>query len=266
MRSANCSGPSVLRVGGNSVDATTWDAGAPPTDGGTIGTTIGTADVDALSDFLDASGWSVIYAVGLKSSTPAAAATEATYAASKLGSSLVGFEIGNEIDNYGLSYTAVTANWNAEADAIVAAVPGATLTGPATASDGLVPSFAVAEKGRVALLTQHYYRGDGTLASATMAELLAPDPMLTPILHTMATSSSINAIADGYRIDECNSFYNHGASGVSNAFGSALWVLDYLFENAANGSFGRELPRRRNGAGRDATVLLHADRRGPPAQ
>jgi hypothetical protein len=231
-------GPSVLRLGGNSVDATTWQAGAPPTTGGTIGTMIGTADVDSLLDFLNATGWKTIYAVGLKKSTPAAAATEATYAAGKLGSTLIGFEIGNEIDLYGLAYSQLVGNWNGEADAIVAAVPNAVLTGPATAGHNLIPQFAKDEASRISLLTQHYYRGDGHAASSTLAELLAPDPGLLSMLQVMSTAVSTNHIANGYRIDECNSFYNHGSPGVSNTLGSALWVIDYLFTNALNGSSG----------------------------
>jgi hypothetical protein len=242
-------GPSVVRIGGNSVDATTWDAAAVPTEDGGLGSTIGTADVDALSDFLYATGWKTIYAVGLKHSTPAAAATEAQYVATKLGDALLGFEIGNEIDLYGLSTTQLFANWQGEADAIRQAVPGAIFTGPATAADNLVPPFAHAEASLVTLLTQHYYRGDGQAASSTMAELLAPDPALVPVLVTMGTADSANGIDGGYRLDECNSFYNHGAAGVSDAFGSALWVLDFLFANAAKGSTGVNL--HGGGAGQD---------------
>jgi len=232
-------GPSVLRLGGNSVDVTTWDPSAQPVSGGAVGTTIGTVEVDALRAFLDATGWKTIYAVGLKSSTPAAAATEATYAAGKLGATLIGFEIGNEIDLYpGLSYTQLLANWNGEADAIRAAVPGAVLTGPATASHNDIPMFAKDEAGRIALLTQHYYRGDGTQPAATMAELLTPDPGLTSMLQVMSTAVGANGTPSGYRIDECNSFYNHGSPNVSNAFGSALWGIDFLFTNALNGSTG----------------------------
>lgn len=244
-------GPSLLRIGGNSVDTTSWDAGAPPTDAAVLGTAIGTADVDNLAAFLAATEWKIIYAVGLKTSTPAAAAAEATYASSKLGSSLLAFEVGNEIDLYGLSQTQAFANWEGEADAIRAALPNAVLSGPATAGDGYIPAFAKSEASRISLLTQHYYRGDGEAATSTMAELLTPDPNLTSTLQTMQTAATTNAIASGYRIDECNSFYNHGASGVSNAFGAALWILDYLFTNALAGSTGVNL--HGGGTGQDGT-------------
>jgi hypothetical protein len=242
-------GPSVLRLGGNSVDATSWDPTAPANPPATIGTTIGTADVDGLDDFLAATGWKALYAVGLEMSTPAAAAAEAVYAAGKLGGSLYGFEVGNEIDLYFLSYAQLLANWNAEADAITSAVPNATLTGPATSSTSLLSMFAHDEAGRIALLTQHYYRDNGGLPSATADELLSPDPALLSMLRLLSTTATANRISDGYRIAETNSFYNHGTPGVSNAFASALWVIDFLFTNAEHGSSGVNL--HGGGAGQD---------------
>jgi hypothetical protein len=242
-------GPSLLRIGGNSVDATTWDPSSLPADAGAIGTTIGAADVDDLRAFLDATGWTAIYAVGLKSSTPAAAAAEATYAASTLGGTLYGFEIGNEIDLYGLSYTQLLASWNGEESAIHAAVPAAKMTGPAMADYNSIAQFASDEAQTISLLTQHYYIGDGLVATSTMATMLAPDPNLPPLLQTMQSVTKLNAIADGYRIDETNSFYDHGAPYVSNAFGSALWAIDYLFANATSGSSGVNF--HGGGAGQD---------------
>jgi hypothetical protein len=247
----NLLGPSILRIGANSVDVTSWDAGAAPTDAAVLGTAIGTADVDGLAGFLTATSWKAIYAVGLKSSTPAAAVAEATYAVSKLGSSLYGLEVGNEIDLYGLSQAQAFTNWEGEADAIRAALPNAMLTGPATAGDGYIPPFAKSEASRISLLTQHYYRADGESAASTMAQLLTPDPNLSAMLKTMATAATGNAISNGFRIDECNSYYNHGAAGVSNAFGAALWILDFLFTNALAGSTGVNL--HGGGTGQDGT-------------
>jgi vacuolar-type H+-ATPase subunit F/Vma7 len=41
-----------------------------------------------------------------------------------------------------------------------------------------------------------------------------------------------------FRMGECNSYYNGGAAGVSNAYASALWVLDFLFNCAQGGAAG----------------------------
>jgi hypothetical protein len=41
-----------------------------------------------------------------------------------------------------------------------------------------------------------------------------------------------------YRMAECNSFYNGGASGVSDSYASSLWVIDYLFNCVQGGASG----------------------------
>jgi hypothetical protein len=239
-------GPSVLRIGGNSVDETTWQPSAPPTDGGTIGKTIGTADVDNLHDFLAATGWTTIYAVGLKSSTPAAAGAEGAYVATTLGPLLYGFEIGNEIDLYGWPVSQIISSWSAEANAITTSAPGAKLTGPAYAYvTGDVSTFATAEASSLSLLTQHHYIGP----PGSMAQMLSIDTGLSSYLQPLSTAVATNHIADGWRMDETNSYYSHGSPGVSDAFASALWVLDYSFACAQAGAVG--LNFHGGGAGQD---------------
>jgi hypothetical protein len=243
-------GPSVLRIGGNSADATTWMPSAPPVAPGSISANAGTADVDALAAFLAATNWKVIYGLNLKTSNASAAAAEATYVSSKLGASLYGYEIGNEVDLYEPSYASFKTTWESFAAAIRAAVPGAPLTGPATTQGhytSWTEPFAKDEASRIDLVTQHYYRGDGHASTSTMAELLAPDPSLTTMLGALSTAST--GIADGYRLAETNSFYNHGAPAVSDALGSALWAIDYMFTAALNGSTGVNF--HGGGAGQD---------------
>jgi hypothetical protein len=237
-------GPSVLRIGGNTVDQTTWTpAGAGHTPG-----QIAKPDVDALAAFVKAAGWTVIYGVNMKTSTPSAAADEVVYAASAFGASLYGFELGNEVDLYSStameptwSYANFKVEWEAFASAIRARVPGAPLTGPASAnSNGLknygVP-FARDEGAGINLLTQHYYRANGQAATSTIDLLLAPDPNLTAMLSTLAATVTADKIA-GSRMAETNSFYNGGANGVSDSYGTALWAIDFLFTNALYGSSG----------------------------
>jgi hypothetical protein len=234
-------GPCVLRIGANDADRTTWQPTAMPVMGGTISPNVGTVEVDALADFLKATGWRVIYAVNFKTGTPANSAAEAAYAVSKLGSSLYGFEIGNEINLGGLAYPAIKTQWEAFASAIRTASPNAPLIGPASNPSGLqsvfVP-FAHDEAAQVLLLTHHYYRGSGADPASTMAKLLSPDPALVNVLQTLSMAATANHIRDGYRLGETASFSSHGAPGVSDAFGSALWALDFFFDNAQNGSSG----------------------------
>ena len=245
-------GPSVVRIGGNSVDRTLWQPTAPAVAANALSSSIGTADVDGLATFLQATGWSVIYGLNLKTSTAQRAATEATYAASRLTGHLTAFEIGNEPDLYGQGYATWSANWDSWATAILAAVPGAPLAGPATAGGGVYDAtqLAHAEAGRLTLLTQHYYRGGAT--GDTMAGLVSPDPgLVTSTLEPLATAVTSNHTADGFRLAEANSYFGHGAVGISDALGSALWAIDFLFANAQNGSNGVNF--HGGGAGQDGS-------------
>ena len=95
-------GPSVLRVGGNSVDRNVWTPNGP---GQTAGQ-IAPSDVNSLAAFVKSAGWQCLYGINLGgaatgATTPALAAAEVAYAAQQLGSSLLGIEIGNVTDLYG---------------------------------------------------------------------------------------------------------------------------------------------------------------------
>ena len=229
-------GPSVLRVGGNTVDTTSWKgsvSGLAP---------ILPANIDALAAFAQATGWSVIYGINMAKNTIANSVDEATCAASRLGPLLLGFEIGNEPDLYSRNgdrpptYTFADFNteWQSIATAIRRALPGAILTGPATGykvSDYTVP-FARANAATTSLLTQHYYRADGQAATSSLDLLLKPDPALLQNLQLLSSAAITNALPLGFRIGECNSFYNGGAPNVSDGYGTALWSLDFMFSCA----------------------------------
>ena len=79
---------------------------------------------------------------------------------------------------------------------------------------------------------------NGQATTSTIDLLLTPDTTLPPTLGKLAAAATASRIAQGYRLAEANSFYNGGAPNVSDAFGSALWAIDFLFTNAANGSSG----------------------------
>jgi hypothetical protein len=248
-------GPSILRIGGNSNDKASWK-------GSTAGLTVITpSQVDALADFLAATGWQVIYSINLPQNTLSAAADEAAYVANKLGSSLIGFEIGNEPDIYptnGLrptsySFSNFLAEWQAMAQAVRTAVPGCVLIGPATGTDvaGYTVPFAQAGAGYVSMLTQHYYRGNGLLPSSTLELLLAPgtDAELTSRLNAMVGAARSAGLSMGCRMGECNSYSRGGALGISNTYGTALWVIDFLFKLALKNCDGANLHGGGNTAG-----------------
>ena len=250
-------GPGLLRIGGNSVDRTEWYSA--PTSDGSAASTITTTEVDALAAFANAAGWKVLYGLNMKLSTPAIAADEAAYAAGSLGPALYGFEIGNEVDLYTStagsstwSYSVFKTQWASFATAILGAAGATTqLTGPASAahySTWTVP-FAADEGSKIQLLTQHYYRANGELSSSTVNELLTPDPDLDTELDALATASQNANVPGCYRLSECNSYYNGGAPNVSDAYGTALWLVNFLFQNAEHGSSGINLHGGGDGPG-----------------
>ena len=263
-------GPSVLRVGGNSVDHNVW---TPKGAGQTPGQ-IAPSDVDALAAFVKAAGWQCLYGINLggagphpytngsivAATTPTLAAQEIAYACQAFGSSLLGFEIGNECDLYGSSYFSGTtwnistfeSLWTEFRDAIVAQTPTAAplCTGPADAggeSSWTIPFGQYATKKEISLLTQHYYRGNGMSPTSTAANLITPDATLLNDLRTL--DAGAKAIGVPYRLAECNSYYNGGASGVSDAYCSSLWIIDFLFDCALNGAVGANFHGGGSGSG-----------------
>jgi hypothetical protein len=242
-------GPSILRVGGNSVDKNVWSPNGP---GQTAGQ-IAPSDVASLAAFVKATGWQCLYGINLGgaatgATTPTLAADEVAYAVQQFGSSLLGIEIGNECDLYGDAGNYFAGNWSLSQfltlwqefrAAILANAPGVPITGPADAgneSTWTVPFGQTVTKSEITLLTQHYYRANGALSTSTAAYLITPDPTLTADLAILKTGAQ--SIGIPYRMSECNSFYNGGASGVSNSYASSLWVIDYLFNCAQAGAAG----------------------------
>jgi hypothetical protein len=245
-------GPSLLRIGGNSVDQTHWAASGPGRTGGQVAP----ADIDALAGFLEQTGWTVLYGVNLATSTPAAAASEVAYAAHALGDSLYGVEIGNECDLYGGHYfqTWSLADferlWGRFRSAILHASPEVPLTGPASAgniTNWTIPFGQSIGSAQISLLTQHYYRGNGQSPSSTDLELISADAALLKDLSELAAGAS--SIGIPFRIAETNSYYNGGAPGVSDSYASALWIIDHLFNIALAGAAGANLHGGGNGMG-----------------
>jgi len=245
--------PAVLRVGGNSVDMSTCWGGLSNL------TAITPAQVDAFAGFVKAlpTNWHVIYGINMAVNNPTNCAAEAAYAAKALGSSLLGFEIGNECDLYAgnglrpsnFTYSQFLAQWRALAAAITNAVPGWaitnagtgwTLTGPVSAynTSGYTVPFASNEAGVISLLSQHYYRANGQSPSSTLEYLLQPDTGLPGTVKTIVSAATAAALPLGFRMAECGSFYNGGAPNVSDAYGTALWSLDFMFTLALNGCQG----------------------------
>jgi hypothetical protein len=238
-------GDGVLRIGGGSVDHVMW---TPDSTGTHLQVT--PVEIKALAGFLQATGWLCLYGVNLATSTPALAAEEVAYAASVLGPNLLGIEIGNEPDEYGVTGNFFAGNWtladflarwNMFRSAILQSAPQVPITGPAAGggnhiSTWTLPFGQATTAAEITLLTQHYYRASGYSPTATAAFLISPDPQLAGYLA--ALNPGAEQLGIPYRMSECNSFYNGGAVGVSNSYASSLWVIDFLFDVALAGATG----------------------------
>jgi hypothetical protein len=211
--------------------------------------------IDALAEFLKATGWRLIYGLNFGNSTPERAAEEAAYVAKAVGDRLEFFQIGNEPDLYtkasngtrppGWSFDDYVNEWAAYADAVTARVPDARFGGPdvAASSDWVVrfcEKMAPRLKNRLAFLTGHYYaEGPPDDPRVTIQRLLAPNPKIAADLRRITAAAG----PDGpkYRMTEGNSCYRGGKPGMSDAFAAALWAADYMLELASLGCVGVNL-------------------------
>jgi hypothetical protein len=236
-------GPAVLRVGGGTVDTTCW--------GGLSNTIpITASEVDTFARFIKAlpTNWSVVYGINLLSNNPANCAAEAAYVANALGPRLLGFQIGNEPEYGFTQYSTYLARWRPLAAAITNSVSGWAATNGGngwtfTGADGgqgqlaaFTDPFASDESGVNAMLTQHYYRA-GPSTNDTIQLLLQPDPFLFTLVSNIVKAATGHSSL-GARIDETGSYSAGGVANVSDAFGAALWSLDFMFTGAMNGLQG----------------------------
>jgi hypothetical protein len=228
-------GPSVLRLGGNLVDMTRWNAAGA----GGSAAEIAPADVTRLAGFLRATGWKAIYGINLKTNTAADAAAEAQFAAKALGGNLLSFEIGNEPNGYRTEATYETS-YNEYVKAITAKVPAAVFAGPgAYGNTPWLQPFAQHEKdNRLSILSMHTYIGDnkntsvaGLLKSTTSAGKF---PAQFAAVQKAKTGNGIRQ----WRMTEANSYFHGGADGVSNVQAAALWSLDFMYGVAAHNGDG----------------------------
>jgi hypothetical protein len=249
-------GPSVLRIGGNSVDLSWWTSTAesPPT---WALDTITPADLRALRGLLTATGWQVLLGVDLGHFEPARAAEEVRSANQILGRSLAGIEIGNEPDSFSRQRVGLRPptygiqEYLREAEAyrraVAATVPNLALYGPATstAPSGIRWLSQVGAGAHVFNeLTQHYYpikdcpQAVQVSPPPTAAELLSPavraeEGQVLKILARAAAGAGRAA-----RIGETNSVTCNGSHLASPAFAGALWSLDWALRAASDGVTG----------------------------
>jgi len=251
----NLIGPSCLRIGGSTADQCVWDPNGPGDQPGFISP----SDIDDLAAFLDATKWTCIYGVNLGgaatgATNPVMAAAEVAYAAEKLGSALIGVEIGNEPDLYGRvgnpfpltwSFDEYIALWSEFRKAIVDLTPGVPIAGPADAGNPLtftVPFVEVAGKQKVDLVTQHYYVANALANYATTTELLEVGLHHDLVEELAAIDAACKRIGVPFRMGECGTFYNNTGTpapvNIAGSYTASFWGLDYMFMCAQGGAVG----------------------------
>lgn len=225
----------VIRIGGNVSDYSSFSpqgkASSEPK-----ATVVNAENLRLLGSFLHATGWQLIWGLNLGGGSEQNAAEEAQAVAAAVKDKLLAFEIGNEPDLFGhgtahrprnYSYDGYLREYRRYKAAVRAKLPRAPFAGPDAASaTDWVTRFASDEGSDLKLLTHHYYRQCAGPTS-TLDKLLYPDPKLAPELKRLESAAKTSGVP--YRICETNSFCGGGQPGVSDTFGAALWMLDYLF-------------------------------------
>ncbi len=251
----------VLRIGGDSTDATWWPMrGVIPPGGINYGLTKGwMRTTQALAASLSAH---LILGINMAAGRPALAAAEARALLQGIGRRYISaFELGNEPDIYNIfawyrdrrgrvvysrprSYR--LSGLIRDFSHLRAALPKVPLAGPAFSSLAWAPGLStfIASEQRLSTVTLHRYplRGCTALPTATgypsIPNLLA-DSSSAGLAAAIAPSVAV-AHQHGlpFRLDELNSASCSGRKGVSDTFAAALWMLDTLFNLAAQGVNG----------------------------
>lgn len=245
-------GPSVLRIGGNSVDASWWSStGEPPPSWASA--TVTPADLSALGGLLTQTGWRVLLGVDLGHFDPSRAASEARDAREILGAKLMGVEVGNEPDAFGdeevdlraSSYSVGEYLREAEAyrRAIRESAPGVAIYGPATARTGWLTGIGAAAH-MFSGITQHYY----PTSTCPSAPASRPEPTAGGLLslavrqnenEVLAALAQAGTVAGrSARIGETNGVACTSSPSASPTLASALWAFDWALRASASGVTG----------------------------
>lgn len=209
-----------------------------------------------LADFLNATGWTCLYGIGMGTNTPERAAAEGEFVARTLGSRLQYFQIGNEVDLFGRhlrdpkTWSAKTYldEWLTLARAVAARVPEAKFGMPDVASQvewlteiaQLWPS--IKNPPHVTTMTHHhYFGGPATNPAVNIPNLLGPKEMAKVQRDADTATAAADKIGARVRMTEGNTCYRGGKPGVSDVFAAALWAADYSLLLASNNYSGINL-------------------------
>jgi hypothetical protein len=251
----------VIRIGGNSGDTTFWTSTGETAPSWATSGTITPAKLQHLAAIVHGAGWKVILAVNLKYPDAARAADEAKYARAIFGGSLLAIEVGNEPNFYYSSVAAYYADFESYVAAIEKAAPGVGITGPdaETNHSSWLGDFAAlnAVHPDVTELSDHTYPASacGT-STATVPELLGTGSEQYETANAQAALTAAAQLGVPAAMTETNSVVCAGTAGVSDAFASALWVLDYSLLIAQQGIVNADFMDGTNAAGCDPYTPL----------
>lgn len=250
----------ILRVGGASADRAWWDRpGEPAAPRGVFA--FGRPWLTALAAMLARDRLSAVLDLNLAVHAPALAASFAIAARSALGRELVGVEIGNEPDHYGrqpwlarqlvgASERGVSAHWThaytplhyqhdyrVYAEALRAAVGAMPIGAPEIASPAVRWLEPLVGLGRLTpdFVSVHRYASSSCWPKASprypSIGLLLSERVTAGLAASLRHVIAF-AAAHGIplRVTELGTISCGGNPGIANAFATALWAPDILFE------------------------------------
>ncbi len=244
-------GPGVLRLGGNSQDNDCWNPQAAPHPAWCRGA-ISPGLLGLYSIAVRAAGWRLILGLNLKQNSPPWALGEVTEGMAKEipAREIIGFEIGNEPSLFSRSparpRTYSPADYVRDALGYIDAFRANAVArrygfvAPADCCAWNNPrDLGVMLRGMggdLKLVSVHNYTTSTCgHRNVTVAELLSKERME----QFDALSKQLAAVAHRYHLPialaETNSASCGGMAGVSDAFASAVWGLDYMFHIARDG-------------------------------
>jgi hypothetical protein len=226
------SGPIYLRIGGNSTDGT------------------GEPTAETVRPFAElAKDQKVIFSLGVNlgsGDVNLATAQAKAYLSAMPPGSVNAIEIGNEPDHYnknGKKVNYTPEQYFADFDQWKAAImpllpPGTKLMGQTWGGVQKNDELFVSREGKdLGVFSVHYYAGGPNPPPP-------PDYLLTPRAATHGPERIAPDVAAAhrqgveFRMGEMNSIFHGGLTGMSNAFQSALWAVDVMFEFAKEGVDG----------------------------
>jgi len=249
----------VIRIGGDSTDWTWWPVPHAPRPPG-VSYSITTRWLQVTRALTDALGARLILGINLEADSPKLAAAESRALIGGIGrNSILALEPGNEPELYsswgwycadGRAVTGRPAGYDFAAftndfSTIAGALPTAPLAGPAIGIPTWfpdLPAFLAAERN-VRVVTLHRYPLQNYVSPSS------PNSPTVSHLLSDAASQGLAASVAPYvaiahhhhlplRIDEMNNVSAGIAPDVANAFASALWIVDALFQMADVGVDG----------------------------